>query len=130
MAQPGYYPPPIPVQPIDDPSFVTGGRPRWVSTIGIMSIVLACLSLIVNLMVGLASLGMMTIAAASQARATALAARPPSSPADSAARVISPDGMGDSDRAIVIEGLSVRRRLTDARRQQIDALLADSGQKI
>ncbi|HEV2295608.1 MAG TPA: hypothetical protein VGR35_17300 [Tepidisphaeraceae bacterium] len=120
--------PPVPVQPIAY-STPVNQRPTLITAIGVISIVVASLSLLFNGVAGLQAMGMvmvsqMTRSAANARQAAVVAAQaPPPKPLD-------PLAMPPEDRQTVLRGLTMHRPISKPRRDQLDALLASSGRQI
>jgi hypothetical protein len=105
-------------------------RPWILSTIGVLSIIIASFSLIadfISLIVANVVTGMATIAAMTPAPAT-MAPAPAVTQAHT--EYVGPQGLPAVERQIVIDGLSKVHSLSDARQKQLDGLLADVGQQI
>lgn len=120
--------PPIPVQPLTYGSPVSR-RPGLITAIGVISIVVASLT-----MLGAVVQGFQTLVMFSMARmTTAMAAASASSAAG--AEELSPypaeAGIADVDeRQAILRGLERAQRLAPARREQLDALLQAGGREM
>ena len=123
----------MPVQPI---SYISahsvGGRPGGITTIGVLSVVLACLSLFTGLASGMWSFAILTISLAqSRAQAVPMVQASPNGPISNAttpvAETIGPRGMPLSQRQLMIAGLSRTQPLSPGRKAQVDELLIEYG---
>jgi hypothetical protein len=144
---PNPVPPPLPLSPLEYSELSPRGRPGLVTAIGVLSIVVACISGLVSLWGTMMAMGLMMMAG----RAIPVPVPPPPragvvSPASPGAAapngtvtiggVTAPvsddeqDGMVEPQRKLVRDFLS-RRGGLDARRQKhLDVLLSAAGQKM
>jgi hypothetical protein len=135
------YPPPgvapIPVQPLEYTLPVNPGRPGTITAIGIVSIIIASLSLLGGLGSALWSFSMLMISTATARIPVAPPAPPPpaiissTNPSSSAPSVrVTSNGFDDADRAIALDAMESVRPLSDARHKQMDKLLAKCGKQM
>ena len=116
------------------------GRPGLVTGIGVVSIVVASLSILFSLVTVLQSAGyyMMSVMSATvsvaQARRTAPVAPPapvaPSAAAPGAVPEVGPRGMNATERAAALAALTARQSLTPSRKRHLDAILASAGREM
>jgi hypothetical protein len=102
-------------------------RPGILTAVGVLSIIVASIALLVNL-VDLGFANLVSRAAVRTAVPATIVTPPPSAPAH--AEYVAPNGLSASGRQIVITGLSRVRPLSEARQKQLDGLLADVGQQV
>ena len=126
QSDPHHPTPPLHVQPLGY-SMPPARRPALVTAIGVISIVVAALGILTNLSFGMQSFGLMIL---SQMRApfTKIATASPA-PAGIAFSppAVGPRGLGEVSRRAALEGLTSVRSLAPRRREQLDALLRQSG---
>jgi hypothetical protein len=126
---------PIPVQPLYALPVVPA-RPGIITAIGIISIVVAALSLLGGLVTALWSFSFLMISAVSSAAftppapATAPAPMLTSQVTTAPSLRVTSSGFEEADRAIVLEAMESVRPLSDARHKQMDKLLAKCGKQI
>jgi hypothetical protein len=102
------------------------GPPGLIRAIGIISVVLGSLGIVVSggsMMFRL----LFTTASIKSASAPVSTTTAPPLGKVAAQAYVAPNGLPLNDRGIIIEGLSQIRPLSEPRRQQLDALLADEG---
>jgi hypothetical protein len=153
-SRPRVTPPPLPAVPYAQP-VGTGGhwvapyaspraaRPGIITTIGVISIVVASLSLLANLAGGAnvlvilamskARAAMLTAtvtAAKAKAQADAAAASAAKRAGGAPALTVGPRGLNQRARLAVIRALEQVRPLNDERRNRLDALLAKAGRDV
>lgn len=104
-------------------------RPGILTAVGVVSIIIASISLIVDCG-GLSFANIVSRLAVTRTRVSALNAAPPPVAPPAVAEYVAPDGLSANQRKIVIAGLSQSRPLSDARQKQLDGLLADVGQQV
>jgi hypothetical protein len=134
MSSNPYQPPPlVGTVPYYGPEPLIGPqRPGIITAIGVTSIVIAGMGLLINLiMFGVAG----QFYAMSARNAPAPMIPGPAAPTavqvgQTSGEYVAPAGLSSSDRAIVIDGLNQVRRISPPRREQLDALLADAGQRV
>jgi len=105
-------------------------RPGMISAIGVIGIILGVAGILANSIVFLM---LMSFSAISRVARSAPATPPPAAVAPTSApagEYVAPRGMRSDERAIVIQGLYGDDVPSDARREQLDALLADAGRDI
>jgi len=103
-------------------------RPAILSAVGVLSIVIASISLLVDF----GSLSFANVVSRF-ARATTPASAvtsAPSAPKPAASEYVAPQGLSSAQRQIVIEALQAMHPISDARQKQLDGLLADAGQEV
>jgi len=124
-----------PVYPF--PSEFTGaGRPPGLTALGVVSIVVACLSIIACFVT--AAGAAMFYSAARRADAVVAAHAPPPpppaflAPVDAAPKrvEVGPGGLADAQRGVAVEALQSVRPLVAPRAEQLDAVLARAGWRI
>ena len=106
-------------------------RPGILSAVGVLSIIVASLSLIADF-ISLSIANVLTSMAAMAPLATPPAVANPPSPVAMQARseYVGSQGLSASQRQVVIDGLSQVRALSETRQKQLDGLLADVGQDV
>jgi hypothetical protein len=103
-------------------------RPGILTAVGVISIVIASLSLLVDFGSLMFASGVSRFATGPNQ--TPIAAPAPPSPATAHAEYVGAQGLSAAQRQIVINGLSQLRALSEARQKQLDGLLADVGQQV
>jgi hypothetical protein len=124
---PHYQPPPGGVWPQQPHVLAYTARPGVVTAVSVFSIILASVGILVNLGGLVYAMQFQKFSSRVTVPAPPAVVTPPPAPVAAPSEYIAPDGLSAHDRRIVIEGLSQVQPLSDARRQQIDALLADAG---
>jgi hypothetical protein len=111
-------------------------RPSTITAIGVFGIIVGSLGLLVNLLLILIACEFYAVSTrfGGNAVTTNSMIVPAPSPAPSfaqpVAEYVAPNGLSAQQRAVVIEGFAQVRRLSPARRDQLDALLADGGKNV
>jgi hypothetical protein len=103
-------------------------RPAILTAVGVLSIVIGALGLLANLEAMLQAYVFTIVAARTASMAVAHPAPLPVN--SSKVEYIAPNGLSSAQRQVVIAGLSQVREMTKARKDRLDALLADAGAKI
>jgi hypothetical protein len=103
-------------------------RPWILSAVGVVSIIVASLSLIADF-IGLSIANVLTSMAA-MAPPAAVATPPAPVVVQARSEYVGAQGLSASQRQIVIEGLSQVHALSETRQKQLDGLLADVGQEV
>jgi hypothetical protein len=105
-------------------------RPGILTAVGVVSIIIAALSMIADC-AGLSFANLVSQIATAATQVSALNAAPPPLPVPAAnAEYVAPDGLSAEQRRVVIAGLVQARAISDVRQRQIDGLLADVGQQV
>ncbi len=106
-------------------------RPWILSAVGVVSIIVASLSLIADF-ISLSIANVLTTMAAMAATATPSTVATPPAPVvvQAQSEYVGSQGLSASQRQIVINGLSQVHALSDTRQKQLDGLLADVGQEV
>jgi hypothetical protein len=106
-------------------------RPLILSTVGVLSIIVASLSLIADF-ISLSVANVLTsMAAMGPMAAPPVVATPPAPVAVRArSEYVGSQGLSASQRQVVIDGLSQVHSLSEIRQKQLDGLLADVGQEV
>lgn len=102
-------------------------RPGIISAIGVISIILGVAGILANSIVFLMLMSLSAISRVAKSAPPPPAAVAPAAPAG---EYVAPRGMRSDERQVVIQGLYGDDVPSDARRQQLDALLADAGRDI
>jgi hypothetical protein len=119
--------PPVPVQVLAIPAAsARAHRPGLIGLIGVCSILVGVLSLLANAGLSFQALIVHRFAT----RMAVMTAPPPTQLAEDAVPDAPTNGMTPAERTIVIEGLGEVRTISPARREQLDALLAETGHTI
>jgi hypothetical protein len=123
-------PPPLPVQ-MPTPPMWRPTRPARITAIGILSILIACLSGMACIATGIFL--SVAVAAVTMAKIPPATFSPPASGAVDEDDAINEanlpeDGLGKSQRDLIVAALSRIRPMDQARRRQLDKLLATDGQ--
>jgi hypothetical protein len=103
-------------------------RPWILSAVGVLSIIVASLSLIADF-ISLSVANVLTGMAA-MAPPAAVVTPPPPMVVPAQLEYVGPQGLSASQRQAVIDGLSQVHALSETRRKQLDGLLADVGQNV
>lgn len=128
---PGVAPPVGTMQPLQYVHSDRSCRPGLITSIGVISIVVACFTGIFGLITSFQAIGyyMMTLMsssmAATQSRVRATATASP--PVAAEVGVVGPRGMAQPEREQVVAALNRMRPLTPSRKRHLDAILAASG---
>ena len=139
MPQPPTEFDPVPVQPLQyvmPPAY--RGRPGLVTAIGVMSIIVAAISVMGSLFMGMQAAGiymmsmMSSSIAAGQARRPPMVAPVPPAPpvpvnGAAPAQLVWPRGMDDRERLAMIKTLTQLRPMTPRRMSQLDTILVQAG---
>jgi hypothetical protein len=139
--------PPWPAMPVDAPPMrvqsigyssrgMVVGRPTVITMIGVLSIVVASLGLVGGFLSAMSDLVFLqftrvqTVTQVPQFRPAVITINPSGAAATVTSEAVGDHGMAMGDRSIVITGLSQLRRLSPARRKQVDELLAENGKDV
>ena len=153
-------PPPVPVQPAGVPpvpvpvvplppgevgdalarhytAAARSRRPGVITTIGVTSIVVACVSVVMSLILGLQAYGMYmatlvigTVATSAPRGMQTAAAAPVVVEEVDGLMPASSTGLSPADRAPLIAALDQRHPMTPSQRRQLEAILSTSGQEL
>jgi hypothetical protein len=106
------------------------GRPGIITAIGVISIVVASISILASGVLGMWNFGMLMVSSASS-RLSAISTSTTSAQVVTAPdEVVSDRGMAKAERRTVIDGFTDARPLTETRRRQLEELLAQNGQDV
>jgi len=115
---------PVPAQPLGYSNVTYGRMPGVITTIGVMSIVVASLGILANGLLVLWSLMAMSFVGAMAARGGGATVAPAN-----AAPMVSPYSLTDSKRQIVIDSLAKMQALTPAKQRHLNELLKEEGKR-
>ncbi len=123
-------PPAWPEAPVDYRSSMASSysRPGIVTAIAVTAIIAAALSMITTIFTGCTSAVIM-----GNTRSSSTATRTPLPKATvtvTTAKPLSPNALFDNDRTAVIHALTLRRQLSEARRQQLASFLSEHGKLV